>query len=686
MGGGTAVAASAYNPSLDVKLVVDGRRIQPSPPAFIADGRTLVPLRALFEVLGAAVAWDGQARAVTATRGERWVRVRIDRRLACVAPDCLQAVLLDVPARIQGDRTFVPVRFVATALGASVRWDGATRTVYVESGRGGPAEAPGRAVAITSPGDQVVTGPVDLRISTVGALPPGAAEVRYLLLDPRTGHGPLIARGTAPTGTYRWLPDPAHEGVRLLAAVVQDGAGRFLAGDVVPVRLAVRPEVSVTGLSPGGRVEGPLTLEPRLNFVATHVRYELVDPETGAAVTLAESDPWGPFRWTPRPADNGPRILRATAFDRLGRSYPGNTVSIVIDVPRRVALTGLADGKVIERPVTLGIDANFPVREVRYVLRDPQWGAEEALAQVSGTARHRWLPAPAQAGRREVLAVVTDDQGREYRTTPVVAEVRGNPAVCLETVGPNQVLAGKVELRSLSNVPLAKIEYELVDPQTGRTRTIAGGPDAGAAYAWTPADGDAGSWRLRAVGITPAGDRLIGEAVPVRVHTGPIHEPQPVIKKDGFLDLASGLARPARDRTGMSAALQVAQAILETGWGQSSPVDKYTGKMSLNLFGIKGSGPAGSVTSNTWEEYNGVAYRVDDAFRAYHDVTESWDDHKRLLLTASWYEPFRAVMHDGTQGAWALRRSGYATDSRYPLKLINLMRQYDLYALDEVEP
>lgn len=681
---GAASVSRAAEPG--VSIVVDGRRVNADPPPFIADGRTLVPLRALFEALGATVDWSEETRTVTAALGPRWVQVGVDRRLACLAPGCAEAALLDVPARITEDRTFVPLRFLATALGASVRWDGAARTVYVEAASGA-AQGLERPVTIASlrPG-QVVTGPVDLQMAVAGSPPAGAAEIRYLLLDPRTGRGPVVARGTALTATYRWLPDPAHEGLRLLAGIAYDSSGRFLAGDVIPVRVAVRPQVSIAGLSGAEPVQGTVSMAVNLNFVATHVRYDLADQETGAVAALAEADPEGPFRWTPRLADNGFRTVRAIAYDRLGQAYASEPVPVTIAVARRLALTGLAAGKAVERPVTLGIDANFAVREVRYVLRDPAWGAEEVLARVSGTARHRWLPAPAQAGRRQVVAVVTDDLGQEHASVPVSVEVRGDPALFLETVGPKQVLAGKVALRSMANVPLAAIEYQLYDPATGSTRRIAGGADAAAAYEWTPAEGDAGSWQLRAAGTTPAGEQVVGEAVPVRVHVGQLFGSQPVVEKGRFQDLAAGLARPALVRTGMSAALQVAQAILETGWGQSSPVDKYTGTVSHNLFGIKGKGSAGSVTSNTWEEYNGVAYRVDAPFRAYQSVEESWDDHKRLLLTSSRYEPFRAVMHDGTRGAWALRRAGYATDSRYPVKLIDIMKRYDLFALDDLEP
>ena len=45
---------------------------------------------------------------------------------------------------------------------------------------------------------------------------------------------------------------------------------------------------------------------------------------------------------------------------------------------------------------------------------------------------------------------------------------------------------------------------------------------------------------------------------------------------------------------------------------------------------------------------------------------------------------FRDVMHDSTQGAWALRRAGYATDPQYPIKLMKLIKQHNLHKLDEI--
>ena len=219
------------------------------------------------------------------------------------------------------------------------------------------------------------------------------------------------------------------------------------------------------------------------------------------------------------------------------------------------------------------------------------------------------------------------------------------------------------------------VNYILTRPNTGEKKIIT--------CTYTPIAKDAGNWNIKAVGMY-RGNKIESEEIPIRIYLGKIYGPKPIIEKNKFMDLASELAKDSWEKTGMSAALQTAQAILETGWGQSVPVDKYSGQLSLNLFGIKGEGTAGSVISNTWEEYNGRTFRVDAKFRAYNKVEESWSDHKKLLLEKERYEPFREVMHDYTQGAWALKRAGYATDSQYPLKLMRIIKQYNLQELDKI--
>lgn len=111
-----------------IPVILNGVELDCDQPPVIVDGRTLVPLRTIFEGLGASVDWDGATRTVTSTLDGTTVVMTVD---SVVMVKNGEAVTLDVPAKIVNGRTMVPVRAVGEAFGADVRWDGATRTVYV---------------------------------------------------------------------------------------------------------------------------------------------------------------------------------------------------------------------------------------------------------------------------------------------------------------------------------------------------------------------------------------------------------------------------------------------------------------------------------------------------------------------------------------------------------------------------
>lgn len=76
--------------------------------------------------LGALVQWDGTPRLISLTRGDHMAGVSVGGPRALVDG---RPIYLDVPPQIFRDRTMVPVRFIAQAFGATVGWDGQTRTV-----------------------------------------------------------------------------------------------------------------------------------------------------------------------------------------------------------------------------------------------------------------------------------------------------------------------------------------------------------------------------------------------------------------------------------------------------------------------------------------------------------------------------------------------------------------------------
>ncbi|GBF32636.1 chitinase [Desulfocucumis palustris] len=116
------------------KVVLDGNAINFDVPPTIEEGRTLVPLRAIFEALGANVGWDGATQTVTATKGQ----VAITLVIGGKAYKNNTEVILDVPAKVVNGRTLVPLRFVSEALGAGVDWDGNTETVAITSATPAP--------------------------------------------------------------------------------------------------------------------------------------------------------------------------------------------------------------------------------------------------------------------------------------------------------------------------------------------------------------------------------------------------------------------------------------------------------------------------------------------------------------------------------------------------------------------
>lgn len=669
----------------DIKLVIDGSVITTTPQPIIENSRTLVPVRLVSERLGAVVEWNEENRIVHIVKGNRSVILRIDSHLVEYLTGERMVNLCDVPPKIIDNRTYVPLRLVSSALGVSVNWEDSTRTVQVNSAQAANI-TPFFNLKITTvkPG-QVISGRTDLQTSFPAAVPDGAAEIKYLLLNSVTGKGAVIARGTNFTAKYSWLPDLKENGQRIIVAAVYDKNGRFLAGDAVPVQMSVIPKVALTGLSEGQVVQNTVSIGADLNFAASYIKYEIINQDKDKVNITDESDPQGRYNWSPMLEDNGNASLKVTAYDHNGQAFSSKTVNVQVNASRKLELMGAAANSTIDKPVTLWVSRNFQVSETEYVLKDPITGQEEVLAKV-GYANYRWFPGPERAAGTKLLLVrVKDTSGKTHISNSITVKLSGTPRLLLEGVGPQQVVTGPVNLKAISNVNLTNIQFMIINSKTGAKRNVVGGTDPLAEYTWTPAQADAGEWRIQAEGVLASGQKIVSEAIPLRVYMGKLYTAKPIVDKASFLNLASGLANQSWQQTGMSAALQTAQAILETGWGQSVPVDKYSGKFSNNLFGIKGTGTAGSVISNTWEEYNGTTFRIDANFRAYRNVNEGWADHKKLLLTASRYEPFRAVMHDSSQGAWALKRAGYATDSKYPIKLMDIIKNYNLQSLDEVK-
>jgi hypothetical protein len=128
-------------------IILDGQAVASDAPPVVSGARILVPLRGVFERLGARVAFDSRSGVATARSARSFVSLRAGARRAFVNGS---AVTLDTPAREVAGRIEVPLRFVAQALGAAVDFNAATATVVIVSGA-----RPGNFVAILSGADRL---------------------------------------------------------------------------------------------------------------------------------------------------------------------------------------------------------------------------------------------------------------------------------------------------------------------------------------------------------------------------------------------------------------------------------------------------------------------------------------------------------------------------------------------------
>lgn len=94
----------------------------------IVNGRTMVPLRSIFEAMGADIQWDGATQSVTATRGADKIVMTVGQTGYTVNG---VSKAMDTPPMILNGRTMVPVRVVAESFGADVTWHAASATVLI---------------------------------------------------------------------------------------------------------------------------------------------------------------------------------------------------------------------------------------------------------------------------------------------------------------------------------------------------------------------------------------------------------------------------------------------------------------------------------------------------------------------------------------------------------------------------
>lgn len=160
-------------------------------------------------------------------------------------------------------------------------------------------------------------------------------------------------------------------------------------------------------------------------------------------------------------------------------------------------------------------------------------------------------------------------------------------------------------------------------------------------------------------------------------------EPDPAFhsKEQNFLNKLSPRAQEIQAEHGILTSITLAQAILESDWGQSGLAQEGN-----NLFGVKGKAPQPMVTMTTKEFVDGKFIEIKANFRKYKDWNESLDAHAELFLKGtSWNkDKYNGVIaaDDYKKAAQELQSAGYATDPDYAEKLISIIERYDLDLYD----
>jgi len=150
---------------------------------------------------------------------------------------------------------------------------------------------------------------------------------------------------------------------------------------------------------------------------------------------------------------------------------------------------------------------------------------------------------------------------------------------------------------------------------------------------------------------------------------------------DAYINAYKDIAVSEMQRTGIPASIKLAQGLLESDWGRSD-----LARTANNHFGIKcASDWNGGTFYKHDDDRNSKGDLIESCFREYSDATESYIAHSDFLANRSRYESLFNYHHtDYKNWAQGLRDKGYATDKKYPSKLIMIIEKYDLGRFDHI--
>lgn len=149
--------------------------------------------------------------------------------------------------------------------------------------------------------------------------------------------------------------------------------------------------------------------------------------------------------------------------------------------------------------------------------------------------------------------------------------------------------------------------------------------------------------------------------------------------KYDYIDQYKDIAIAEMYRTNIPASIILAQGLLESQAGKSSLAINAN-----NHFGIKCKKYwNGNTYFHKDDDLNHRGVLIESCFRQYDSVLESYIDHSNFLKQGAHYSKlFNYSRTDFANWAWGLKEAGYATDKMYPIKLIKLIQEFELYKYD----
>ena len=111
-----------------IKVFINGKQLEFDVEPMLMNGRTMVPMRVIFEALGATVDWDGSTQTAIGETKKTTIKITIGKDYLLKNDNI---VVLDSPAVVISGRTLVPVRAIAESLDCKVEWYGETKVVEI---------------------------------------------------------------------------------------------------------------------------------------------------------------------------------------------------------------------------------------------------------------------------------------------------------------------------------------------------------------------------------------------------------------------------------------------------------------------------------------------------------------------------------------------------------------------------